>query len=144
MKALLASAAKATIGFGLPVSAALSVVAYRSATTADRNIHEFPTPSSALAFHLLVWVPGLVTLALAGFVIGLVPVLLLRVPVRWPYPSGLGAAAFWVALAVAGVPFSLGLSAPTGILVVSVLLALSVSAISIGVALSHGSVRNAV
>jgi hypothetical protein len=51
---------------------------------------------------------------------------------------------FCVALAVAGVPYSLGLTAPAGILIVSVFLAVFVSAVSIGVALSKGSIGGAV
>jgi len=144
LKALFASSAKAMLGFGLSVSIALSVVAYRSASAPDRNVHEFPTQSSDLAFHLLIWAPALLALALLGFAIGLVPLVLLRAPVRWPFVTGAVAGLFWVALAVAGVPYSLGLAAPAGILIVSVFLAVFVSAMSIGVALSKGSIGGAV
>ena len=131
-------------GFGLSVAFALLVVAYRDATAPDRNVHEFPTQSSALAFHLLIWVPGLLGLALLGFAIGLVPQLLLRAPVRWPFIAGVVAGLFWVALALAGVPYSLGLTAPAGIVIVSAFLAVFVSAMSIGMALSKGSIGGAV
>jgi hypothetical protein len=59
LKTILASTAKAMLGFGLSVFIALSVVAYQSATAPDRNVHEFPTQSSDLAFHLLIWAPAL-------------------------------------------------------------------------------------
>lgn len=144
LKALLASTAKAMLGFGLSVFVALSVVAYRSASAPDRNVHEFPTQSSALSFQLLIWAPALLALALLGFAIGLVPLLLLRAPVRWPSATGAVAGLFWVALAVAGVPYSLGLTAPAGTLIVSIFLAVFVSAMSIGVALSKGSIGGAV
>ncbi len=144
LKALIASSAKAMLGFGLSVFIALSVVAYRLATAPDRNVHEFPTPSSELAFNLLIWVPALLALALLGFAIGLVPLVLLRAPVRWPLATGGVAGLFWVGLALAGVPYSLGLTAPAGILIVSVFLAVFVSAMSIGIALSKGSIGGAV
>ena len=144
MKALLASTAKAMGAFGLSVFFALSVVAYRLASGPNRNVHEFPTQSSALAFQLLIWAPALLGLALLGFGIGLVPLVLLRAPVRWPFATGAVAGLFWVALALAGVPYSLGLAAPAGVLIVSVFLSVFVSAMSIGVALSKGSIGGAV
>ncbi len=119
------------------------MVAWRLATAPDRNVHEFPTPSSALVFHLLVWAPSLLAVALLGFAVGLAPLLLLRAPVPWPWATGFGAGLFWVALASAGVPYSLGLTAPAGLLVVSRFLAVFVSAVSIGVALARGSIGGA-
>ncbi|MBK9967344.1 MAG: hypothetical protein IPP07_21695 [Holophagales bacterium] len=57
---------------------------------------------------------------------------------------GFGLSVFVALSVVAGVPYSLGLTAPAGILIVSVFLAVFVSAMSIGVALSKGSIGGAV
>jgi hypothetical protein len=126
-------------GFGLSVLVALSVVAWRLADAPDRGVRDAARPASRLAVLFLARVPSLLALALLGFAVGLVPLVLLRAPVRRPLVTGVTAGLFWVALALAGVPYSLGLTAPAGILVVSVFLAVFVSAVSIGIALSEGS-----
>lgn len=143
MRSLLASFARATIGFGSSVAVALSVVASRLEPGSSPGTGELRTTVPALALRLLAWAPSLLGLALLGFAIGLVPAVLLRAPVPWPFASGAAAGLFWIALALAGVPYSLGLTTPAGIFIVSVFLAVFVSAASIGRALTRGSIGGA-
>ncbi|MFN7988621.1 MAG: hypothetical protein U0529_14190 [Thermoanaerobaculia bacterium] len=143
MKARHASFLKSLLGFGLSVFAALSVVSYRLASAPDRDIREAPTHAAAFARHLFITAPFLCALALLGFAVGLVPAVLLRAAVPRPVATGIGIGLFWVVIGIAGVPYSLGLTAPAGIFIVSVFLAVFVSAASIGVALARGQIGDA-
>ena len=64
--------------------------------------------------------------------------------VRLPFPTGAGVGLFWLGLALAGEPYSLGLKMPAGLGIVSVFLAVLVSGASIGASLlKEGNGRSA-
>lgn len=113
--------AGALLGFELSVLASLALVARAGAGGKG------PGGLGRLA--------GLAGLALLGFAIGLVPAVLLRGTIRFPFLTGLGVGLFWLGLAVAGEPYTLGLKAPAGIGLVSVFLGVFVSGGSIGASL---------
>lgn len=110
--------AKALLGFGLSVSVALALLA--------RSGSDSPGLANLAA---------LCALALLGFAIGLLPAALLGGSIRFPFLAGAGVGLFWLALALAGKPYDLGLKAPAGIAILSVFLGVFVSGAAIGAAL---------
>ena len=118
-------------GFAVSVVASLSVAAYRE-TAGVQGVRALPSPASSLLSRLVASGPGLTVIGLAGFAVGLAPLALMRASLRRPFLNGLGVGLFWLCLAFAGKPYSLGLTAPPGIAIVSVFLAVIVSGAAIG------------
>ena len=122
MKATARLFARALAGFGISVVAALYVATRQDA----------PGDGGSLPSGFLASLAALTAIALAGFAVGLAPLAFLRSPLRRPFLTGLGAGLFWLCLAIPGRPYSLGLTAPGGIGIVSVFIAVLVSGASIG------------
>ncbi len=132
--------AHALLGFGLALVSALSVVAWRGATGSPATAAGLGEAATALLPRLAALAPRLTALGLLGFAVGLSPAALLRAAPPWPFLGGLGAGAFWLLLAISGTPYSLGLTAPAGVLIVSVFLGVLVSGAAIGSALGKGEI----
>ena len=118
-------------GFAVSVVASLSVAAYREAA-GGLAAPALSSPASSLLSRFATSGAGLTAIGLAGFAVGLAPLALMRASLRRPFLTGLGAGLFWLCLALAGKPYSLGLTAPPGIAIVSVFLAVIVSGAAIG------------
>jgi hypothetical protein len=142
-KSPLAPLARTAAGFGLSVFASLSLLAWRDAGAARAG--EAAAARGALfSFPFPVWAGALTLLALGAFAVGLVPVVFLGGSVKRPFATGAGVGLFWVALALAGEPYSLGLRMPAGLAIVSVFLAVLVSGAAIGASLmKEGDGRSA-
>jgi hypothetical protein len=104
------------------VYVALAVFSVQQAFSPDRNRHEFPSDASFLFFMLIIWSPLLTGVAAAGFGVGLIPIFAASGAPRRPFLLGCGIGCVWLALALRGVPYSLGIGAPSGVFLVSLML----------------------
>ena len=141
MSSRAASLGRASFGFGLSVVAALSVVAQREISGVGRV--EFLAAPAPFTYRFLLWGPALTVVALLGFGLGLLPLAFMRGSIRYPLLAGAGVGLFWLCLAIAGLPYSLGLTAPAGAGLVSVFLGVLVSGAAIGRSVLSGESEDA-
>ena len=122
----------ALASYSLVTFVALSLVAARASSGRPGLPREFSAEAFPFRLGFPSWGFLLTALAALSFLVGLVPLLVFRGRVPWPLVAGAGAGLFWLALGFAGPPYSLGLTAPAGLAIVSVFLSVLVSAASLG------------
>lgn len=136
--ARLAALALGVAGYGLVVAAALGLVARRAVPGAAGRVAEFPATAFPFVHGFAVWGPLLAAAAMAAFAAGLVPLVLLRGSIRHPLVAGGACGLLWLLVALAGAPYTLGLTAPAGLGLVSFFMGAFVSAGSIGASMMRG------
>lgn len=117
--------------YSLVTFLALARVHARVASAAGSGSREIALEAFPFRLGFPQWALLLTALAALSFAIGLAPLLFFRGRFAWPLLAGAAAGLFWLALAWAGAPYSLGLTAPAGLAIVSVFLGVLISAASL-------------